>query len=45
MVAGAGKQAAVQALLAQDRQLTAWRAVQGCTDVELWLAPEDEAHG
>jgi len=45
VVAGAGKQAAVQALLAQDRQLTAWRAVQGCTDVELWLAPEDEAHG
>lgn len=41
VVAGAGKEAAVQALRAQDLRLTAWRAVQGCADVELWVAPED----
>jgi 6-phosphogluconolactonase len=38
VVAGGGdKQAAVQALLAQDANLVAWRAVQGCPQVELWL--------
>ena len=40
VVAGAGKPAAVRALLAQD-QLTAWHAVQGCTDVELWLTQDE----
>lgn len=37
VVAGGGKQQAVRALLAQDRGLTAWRAVQDCAHVELWL--------
>jgi 6-phosphogluconolactonase len=37
LVAGAGKHAAVQALLARDPQLIAWRAVQGCERVELWM--------
>ena len=38
VVAGAGKEHAVEALLARDTALTAWRAVQGCAEVELWLA-------
>ncbi|MBV9343511.1 MAG: 6-phosphogluconolactonase [Gammaproteobacteria bacterium] len=38
VVIEAGKEQAVQRLLARDTQLTAWRAVQGCSDVELWLA-------
>jgi len=33
-----GKRDAVRALLAQNSGLTAWRAVQGCPRVELWLA-------
>ncbi len=37
VVAGAEKRAAVRALLAQDPQLTAWRAVAGCARVELWV--------
>ncbi|MGH8133113.1 MAG: 6-phosphogluconolactonase [Steroidobacteraceae bacterium] len=37
VVAGSGKREAVRALLAQDPQLTAWRAVQGCASVELWM--------
>lgn len=37
VVAGSGKENAVRALLAQDAQLTAWRAVQACPRVELWL--------
>ena len=37
VVAGSGKHDALQALLAQAPDLTAWRAVQGCTSVELWL--------
>ena len=37
VVAGAGKATAVAALLGQDPQLTAWRAVQGCAAVSLWL--------
>lgn len=41
VVAGPAKAAAVQALLAQDARLTAWQAVQGCADVELWVTPED----
>jgi 6-phosphogluconolactonase len=40
VVAGAGKEHAVRALLAQDKSLVAWRAVQGCADVELWYAPD-----
>jgi 6-phosphogluconolactonase len=40
VVAGGGKHQAVRALLAQDPSLTAWRAVQGCTQVQLWM---DEA--
>jgi len=37
VVAGPGKESAVAALLGQDPQLTAWRAVQGCAAVSLWL--------
>jgi len=37
VVAGSGKEDAVRALLAQNPHLTAWRAVQGCPAVELWL--------
>src|SRR4029077_20961802 len=37
VVAGADKQGAVQALQAQDPNLTAWLAVQECSAVELWL--------
>jgi 6-phosphogluconolactonase len=40
VVAGAGKEDALHALAAHDLGLTAWRAVQGCPRVELWLAPE-----
>jgi 6-phosphogluconolactonase len=40
VVAGAGKEDAVRALLAQDKSLVAWRAVHGCADVELWYAPD-----
>jgi 6-phosphogluconolactonase len=39
--ADAGKRAAVGALLAQDPGLTAWRAVQGCPRVELWVTDGD----
>jgi 6-phosphogluconolactonase len=45
LVAGAGKRAAVQALLARDPQLIAWRAVQGCERVELWMDQAAEAAG
>lgn len=37
VVAGVGKQAAVRALEAHEPHLTAWRAVQECSTVELWL--------
>ncbi len=40
VVGGAGKEQAVRALLAQEKSLVAWRAVQGCADVELWYAPD-----
>ncbi|HEY0766417.1 MAG TPA: 6-phosphogluconolactonase [Steroidobacteraceae bacterium] len=36
VVGGSGKQDALHALAAQDPDLTAWRAVQGCPRVELW---------
>jgi 6-phosphogluconolactonase len=38
VVAGDSKREALQALEARDPNLTAWRAVQGCDRVELWLA-------
>jgi 6-phosphogluconolactonase len=41
-VAGSGKRAAIQALIAEDATLVAWRAVQGCPQVELWLDPAAE---
>ena len=41
VVAGSGKRDAIQALIAQDPQLTAWRAVQGCAQVELWWTEAD----
>jgi 6-phosphogluconolactonase len=37
VVAGSGKGAALARLMAGDRQLTAWAAVQGCSSVELWF--------
>ena len=40
VVAGADKKEAVRRLLARDPGLTAWRAVAGCSRVELWM---DEA--
>lgn len=39
VVSAAGKQEALRRLLGQDLTLTAWAAVQGCTAVELWIAP------
>ncbi len=41
VVAGGGKHDATQALIAQDPQLTAWRAVQGCPRVALWVCGSD----
>jgi 6-phosphogluconolactonase len=41
VVAGGGKQEALQALEAHAANLTAWRAVQGCSSVELWTAVTD----
>ena len=38
VVAGSGKHDAIQALTAQDPNLTAWRAVQGCPRLQLWFA-------
>src|SRR5690349_3966975 len=43
VVAGSGKEDAVHALLAQDPRLTAWRAVQACPQVELWLHTAEHA--
>lgn len=40
VVAGPGKEDALRALEAQDPSLIAWRAVQGCADVELWYSPD-----
>lgn len=40
VVAGPGKEDALRALEAQDTTLIAWRAVQGCADVELWVSPD-----
>jgi len=37
VVAADGKREAITALEAHDANLTAWRAVQGCPAVELWL--------
>lgn len=37
LVAGSGKQKALRALEAHDADLTAWRAVQDCRQVELWV--------
>jgi 6-phosphogluconolactonase len=37
VVAGEDKREAVRALLAEDMNLTAWRAVSGCARVELWV--------
>jgi 6-phosphogluconolactonase len=39
VVAGPDKQTAVEALIAADLSLTAWKAVEGCARVELWYAP------
>ena len=41
VVAGSGKQDALRALSTQDPNLTAWRAVQGCPRVELWVCESE----
>jgi 6-phosphogluconolactonase len=41
VVAGHAKHDAVEAFIAQDASLPAWRAVQGCAGVELWTAELD----
>jgi 6-phosphogluconolactonase len=41
VVAGPGKQDAIRALMAGDPDLPAWRAVQGCAEVELWLCEDN----
>ena len=41
VVAGGGKHDAIQAFAAQDVKSTAWRAVQGCAQVELWWTEAD----
>ncbi len=41
VVAGADQAQAVRSLTRQDRTLVAWRAVQGCADVELWVHEGD----
>lgn len=38
VAAGSDKERALAALMARDGSLTAWRAVQGCSAVELWVA-------
>jgi 6-phosphogluconolactonase len=38
VVAGPGKQKALQAFAAQDQNLCAWYAVQACPKVELWVS-------
>ena len=40
VVAGPGKHDAIHALMAGDPDLPAWRAVQGCAEVELWLSED-----
>jgi hypothetical protein len=37
VIAGSGKAAAISRLMAQDPQLTAWRALEGCARVEAWV--------
>ncbi|MBS0579918.1 MAG: 6-phosphogluconolactonase [Proteobacteria bacterium] len=39
VVAGPDKAPALARLQARDETLVAWRAVQGCSNVELWVAP------
>lgn len=41
VVAGGGKHAALSAFTAQDPALTAWRAVQDCPRVELWVCDSE----
>jgi 6-phosphogluconolactonase len=41
VVAGGGKQKALEAFAAQDQNLCAWYAVQACPQVELWYAQAD----
>jgi 6-phosphogluconolactonase len=41
VVSRRGKENALRSLMAQDNSLIAWRAVQGCSDVELWVASND----
>jgi 6-phosphogluconolactonase len=41
VVAGSGKHDAIRALTTQDPNLTAWRAVQGCPRVALWVHESD----
>jgi len=43
VVDASGKEDAVRALRAQDPQLTAWRAVEACPRVELWVHTRADA--
>jgi len=43
VVAGGGKHNAVEAFIAGDANLTAWRAMQGCAAVTLWVHEDDSA--
>jgi 6-phosphogluconolactonase len=43
VVADGSKGPALGALMAQDSALTAWRAVQGCSHVELWVCDGRES--
>lgn len=40
VVAGGGKHDAIRALTAEDPDLPAWRAVQGCPEVQLWVCED-----
>jgi hypothetical protein len=40
VVAGSGKHDAIRALTAEDPDLPAWRAVQGCPEVQLWVCED-----
>jgi 6-phosphogluconolactonase len=42
VVAGSGKREALRRLAAQEPDLTAWRAVQGCARVQLWMEAAGE---
>jgi 6-phosphogluconolactonase len=40
VVAGADKRRALDALLSRSMELTAWKAVRGCSAIEIWTEPQ-----